>query len=181
MAVTTSITVRFGPGSGDGDGKQGHLSAEIDDRDTGLNNGKTSFAPGDTVYFLVYKSNNVLYDTPVATAGAIRFQSSETVTKTQQVSFTGEHSASLSVPAIQIKNVQWIGRALGAVTLDPAGQIVKIAPNDNPSQLVGMCNITYTARADAWALASPSIAAVSGLEAGAEEYEISIVIFGQVT
>ncbi len=61
--ANATIRVQFGnpDGSGGpgGSGASGHLSAEVDTRAAGLNGGRSSFSPGETVYILIYKSDNV--------------------------------------------------------------------------------------------------------------------------
>lgn len=174
MAVTANITVSFGTQTADA---SGHLSAEVDDRETGLNRGKTSFVPGDTVGILVYKSDNVTYDTPVVSAGTIRAGAAQTVTKTQDITFAGESTATLSVPATAITGTQWVGRQLGAITLAEDKMTVSVPANDDPKELVGVCRVTYTAAAESWMLASPTSAAMGGLT----EFQIAVFFLGALT
>ena len=54
-----NATLRATFGNPDGSDAAGHLSAEIDTRPTGLNGGRNAFNPGETVYILVYKTDNV--------------------------------------------------------------------------------------------------------------------------
>jgi len=122
MAVTANITVSFGTDSGTGDG---HLSAEVDGRDDGLNGGETSFEPGDTAYFLVYRSDNVSIDSVECSAGSITSASAGLVTKEQDLSFAGTDSATLSVPASSITSTTWLGKTLGSLSLQPDGVTVR--------------------------------------------------------
>lgn len=119
MSVTANITVSFGDRATDG--ANGHLSAEIDGRPEGLNQGKTSFSPGDRAHFLVYKSANVTYSRPVESAGTItQGTAGLVVTKEADLQFPDTDTATLGVPALSIESVTWMGRSLGALTLtDP--------------------------------------------------------------
>jgi hypothetical protein len=67
--VKTSITVSIG-----GDGDNRHLSAEIDNRPDGLNDGKSSFRGGDPIAMLVYASKDVVFvDEPAPKSDSIKF------------------------------------------------------------------------------------------------------------
>ena len=168
MAITASITVSFGAGA-DGADVQGHLSAEVDNRPDGLNAGKTSFNAGDTVYFLVYKSANVEYDSPITSAGGISSENSVSVSKTDSLTFANVNTAELSVPANSAPSVVWSGRNLGTVTLGANQKTITTTATG-----VAIGNATYTASADAFALTSPvSIG-------GSTDFSILVFIAGRV-
>lgn len=164
MAVSATIQVSFGEGSDAG--VDGHLSASIDDRATGLNGGDTSFLPGDTAYFLVFKSDNVAYDTPIASAGSIVAASlpSGYVEKEEDISFADADSGSLSVPASEILSYQWMGRSLGDLTLQPDKMTVTASAKG-----VAVARVTYRAPCSAHGLQSPS--SLNGLT------DFSILVF----
>ena len=54
--VVATLNINF---SADTTAAQGQIKLEIDDRPEGLNKGDTSFAPGDTAYFFLFKDENV--------------------------------------------------------------------------------------------------------------------------
>lgn len=166
MPVTANITVSFGDGA---DASSGHLSAEVDSRPDGLNEGRTSFSPGDTAHFLVYKSSNVSYNAPVSSAGSISARASGlTVTKEDDVQFADTDTASLSIPAQSIVSVTWLGRSLGSLALaDP--MTLKASARG-----VAVARVKYTAQADAWSLASP--ASLGGLT----DFSILVFILGRL-
>lgn len=58
--VTASVTIGFATA----DSGSAIFNAEVDSRDTGLNGGKTSFAPGEAVWILLYKSSYVTMGPP---------------------------------------------------------------------------------------------------------------------
>jgi hypothetical protein len=163
MASSATIRVQFG----DPDGLGGHLSAEIDRRADGLNGGKTSFNPGDTVYILVYKSDNVTLTDLEASAGSVAQTGYEIVTKTDEVFFEKEDSASLSTPADSIVSSQWFGRSLGSITLQADKQTVK-----SDSEGVAVAQVDYLTTAVVVALTSP--ASLGGLT----DFSVLVVISG---
>jgi hypothetical protein len=148
-----NATIRVQFGSPDGQGtSEGHLSAEVDARPQGLNGGKTSFSPGETVYILVYKSDNVSISETICSAGSLSAQGSATVKVTDELMFEETDAASLSVPArAGIDTSVWYGRSLGTLTLQSDKVTVKAAVKG-----VGVAKVTYEAHAQAYALASPA-------------------------
>jgi hypothetical protein len=168
MPVTANITVSFGD-SDSADGASGHLSAEIDDRPAGLNGGDTSFAPGDTAHFLVYKSSNVTYDVPVTSAGTLATAGTGlTVTKEQDLQFADTDTASLSIPAIAITGTTWLGRSLGTLALQDPTTVKATAKG------VAVARVTYTCSADGFALTSPATLA------GLTDFSILVFILGHL-
>lgn len=168
MAVTANITVSFGDSAADG--ANGHLSAEIDGRPTGLNGGKTSFAPGDKAHFLVYKSSNVTYDTPIASAGTIAAGGKGiTVEKEDDIQFADTDTANLSIPAESIVSVTWMGRSLGSLSLQGDKTTVKVSAKG-----VAVARVKYACKADAWSLQSP--ATLGGLT----DFSILVFILGHL-
>jgi len=148
-----NATIRVQFGSPDGQGtSEGHLSAEVDARPQGLNGGKTSFSPGETVYILVYKSDNVSITETICSAGSLSAQGTATVTVTDELMFEETDSAGLSVPArAGIDASVWYGRSLGSLTLQVDKVTVKSAVKG-----VGVAKVTYEAQAQVYALASPA-------------------------
>lgn len=167
MTVSATIQVSFGTESG----ADGHLSAEIDDRATGLNSGDTDFAPGDTAYFLVFKSTNVEYDTPVPSAGSLvaATVSGGYVEREEDLSFADTNQASLSVPASALVSFEWFGRSLGDLTLLDNSMTVEASASG-----VAVCRVKYRAPCAAHGLASPS-----SLN-GKTDYSILVFIRGRV-
>ena len=174
VRVTTQI-VQFGLGSGADPYADLHLSAEIDDREDGLNGGDTDFAPGDTAYFLVYKSSNITLSNPVASAGSCSDQGTTSVNKTEFVSFANEDEGSLDVPAQSIISTNWIGQNLGAVALGADQTSLKL--NSKPAGIfAGVLKVTYVASATVGALVSP--ASLNDGSAEVSDFEIAVVIVG---
>lgn len=174
VRVTTQI-VQFGEGSGADPYADLHLSAEIDDRDDGLNGGDTDFQPGDTAYFLVFKSTSITLSNPVASAGSCAYQGTTSVEKVDFVSFANEDEGSLDVPAASIVSKDWVGQDLGATTLQSDQVTLKL---DSPPSGIyaGVLRVTYVATATVGALVSPAALSVGGEEV--TDFEIAVVIVG---
>lgn len=164
MAVTASITVKFGAEAAD----DALLLAEVDDRpaaEGGLNAGKSSFIPGDTAYYLVYK-HKITSTTHTASAGSAAYNSSGTRQITETVSFLKEQDASVRYPITSLDSFEWLGNDLGAIT-STGGSNIRCA-----EQGVGVALVTYTTSFDAWGLSSP--AEINGRSS----FEIAVLIEG---
>lgn len=93
--VTASVTIGFGTAST----ASPSFSAEVDSREDGYNSGKSQFAPGDTVYILLYKSTDItLGPSPVATSGGVAQTATITIDVTEDVSLAYETEFSISKP-----------------------------------------------------------------------------------
>ena len=151
--ANATIRVQFGnPDGSGGAGLSGQLSAEVDARPEGLNGGRSSFNPGETVYILIYKSDNVTITDTVCSAGSMGAQGSTVVSKTEELMFEDVDSASLSVPAqSSLASTLWYGRSLGSLTLQSDKVTVRAS-----SKGVGVAKVTYGALALIYALSSPA-------------------------
>lgn len=152
MAFTT-IRVQFGnAATTDGGGASGHLSAEVDTRPNGLNSGKSSFSPGETVYVLVYKTDNVTIAETLCSAGSLSAQGTTLVTFNDEVMFEDAETATLRVPAHGgITSTTWYGRTLGTLAVQSDHTTVRAAVKG-----VGVAKVTYQAMAQIYALSSPA-------------------------
>ena len=151
--ANATIRVQFGnPDGSGGSGLSGQLSAEVDTRPDGLNGGRSSFNPGETVYILVYKSDNVTVTDTICSAGSMAAQGSTVVTKTEELMFEDADTASLQVPAqSSLSSTVWYGRSLGNLTLQSDKVTVRAS-----SKGVGVAKVTYGALALIYALSSPA-------------------------
>lgn len=147
-----NATIRVQFGNPDGTSAEGHLSAEIDSREDGLNAGMTSFAPGDTAYLLVYKSDNVSITDTICSAGSLTPAGSAVVSVTEELMFEDADTATLSRPAVSSTlQVRWFGRSLGALALQADKATVKASGKG-----VAVASVTYDAPALVYALSSPA-------------------------
>lgn len=167
----TTIVVSFAtPGSG-GNVGSAHLSAEIDSRPEGLNGGKTSFAPGDDVYILVYKSTNVSITTTDCSAGSISDQGSVSVTTKDDVPFANSNTSSVNKPASSgLLSQKWLGRNLGTITMGADQTTLSIATAG-----IGVAKVSYQSTALVYKLSSPAT-----LD-GEVDFTILVMIIGDVT
>jgi hypothetical protein len=146
-----NATIRVQFGNPDGSGAEGHLSAEVDTRPDGMNGGRSSFSPGETVYLLVYKTDNVSITDTICSAGSLSSNGTTSVTVTEEVMFEDSENASLPKPASGAVSVVWQGRSLGSLTLQSDKLTVKAGAKG-----VAVAKVTYTAQARVYALSSPS-------------------------
>ena len=154
--ANATIRVQFGnpDGSGGlgGSGASGHLSAEVDTRPSGLNGGRSSFSPGETVYILVYKTDNVSITDTICSAGSLSAQGTTMVTVSEELMFEDADTATLGKPArSSLSQSVWYGRSLGALTLQSDKVTVKAS-----SKGVGVAKVSYDALALVYALSSPA-------------------------
>lgn len=146
-----NATIRVQFGNPDGSAAVGQLSAEIDTRPDGLNGGRSSFSPGETVYILVYKSDNVSITDTICSAGSLSAQGSAVVAVTEELMFEDSDTAQLSKPVRStITQSVWYGRSLGSLTLQSDQVTVKATTKG-----VGVAKVTYDALAMVYALSSP--------------------------
>ncbi|MFZ5536723.1 MAG: hypothetical protein ACOZAP_04500 [Pseudomonadota bacterium] len=147
-----------------------HLSAEIDSRNDGLNGGKTSFAPGESVYILVYKTNNVSITQAASSAGSITQSGSATVEIEEDVMFEDTDTGNLGRPVTGgIAGTVWMGRSLGSLSVQADKTTVKASQKG-----IAVARVKYTTHALVYKLSSPT--SLNGLE----DFSILAVIQGEV-
>lgn len=152
--ANATIRVQFGnpDGTSGTNGITGHLSAEIDTRPTGLNGGRNAFIPGETVYILVYKSDNVTITDTICSAGSMSAQGSVVVSQSEDLMFEDTDTVTLGTPAhTGLTSTTWFGRSLGALTLQSDKVTARAA-----SKGVAVAKVTYEALAQVYALSSPA-------------------------
>lgn len=167
--LTFSTTINFGAAAGSAAAASTHLSAQIDSRPDGLNGGKTSFVPGETAYFLVFSSDNVTVDTPIATAGTISSAAVGAVEQSVDLTFADTNTATLPMPATSITGTTWMGNSLGSLTLGSDGVTVTAGASG-----IAVARVTFDTTPEAYALASPSTVA------GLTDFSILVFISGSL-
>lgn len=164
--VSATIVVDFGAAAGDEDSI---LVAELDSREDGLNNGKTTFLPGDDVYYFVYKTDNVEIVQHESSAGSIVQQGTVTfVEEGAYVTFEDSDRNSDSKP-IEGLSYKWLGKSLGNISV--VGQVNYVA--DSSGVAIAKCNITRT----------PLVFKLTGVPTklgGESNYKVLIYIKGKV-
>jgi len=166
--ANATIKIQFGADSAAASADT-HLSAEVDARADGLNAGKTSFAPGDDVHILVYKSDNVVVTGTDCSAGSLSASGTAVVVLTEELFFEGEKTATLGVPASTgvLETTTWLGRSLGAITLG-ADKTTCTAGSAG----VAVANVSYRTNALVYKLSTP--ASING----STDYSILVLITG---
>ena len=112
--VKTSITITIKSPEKDNE----YLSVELDDI---MNNNKTEFQPGDTVYLLVY---TYPFDMPLITDisdGMLQEEGTITLNKEDFLCFDDpqNNETEVSYPILNVQSHQWLGVSSGSIT--PAG------------------------------------------------------------
>lgn len=148
-AITTTTQITFGSGS---EGTDAHLSAEVDNRPSGLNAGKSSFVGGDPVYVLVYKSDNVSIISTLVSAGSVFPGPNQTVDVEEILTFANSRDASLSKPASGFVGVTWMGNSLGGISIGGNQTSVKAS-----SSGVAVAKVTYKTQAKSYRISTPVI------------------------
>lgn len=164
----SNATIRVTFGSGEV-APGAHLSAEIDARPSGLNAGDTTFQPGDTAWFLVYRSAGVSIDFIKASAGSVVSGGEQVFSRTEDISFEDDDAASLPVPSDGITSILWIGNSLGNLTLGADGMSLRA---DNKG--VAIARVTFQVSPDAYGIVAP--ATVAGLS----DFPILVLVKGSV-
>jgi len=143
--ITTSLVVQFGS---EGDA-QYHLSAEIDSREDGFNGGETSFIPGDSPIFLVYKSDELSLTLESSTGGTQSYASG-TIEQEEWLIFANEKTRSLNKPPAGNVTLKYYAGVNGAsvvgdqITLPTKGLAVYRATYDAKFLAYKMTNIPTT-------------------------------------
>lgn len=114
--LKTTIVVSFGTDAADA---TGILTAELYD----AINPDSPFKLTDVVNFLVFKSNNVDYDTPLLSSGALASIGPATIAVVDDIQSVGEsESISLSKPNGHVlPSFTWFGNTPTSITLQPDG------------------------------------------------------------
>ncbi len=141
--VTATLTVNFGSDSA---ADSGGLLLEVDDRETGLNGGNTSFRPGDNVAYLLYKSDGVSVTEHVVTAGGRAAAGSGSRAVDEVLQFADSKEASLRYPAAGAVSFSWLGRSGGDPRLVGQQTVALGAPG------IGLLRAQYHANFDAYRL-----------------------------
>ena len=145
----------------------GYLSAEVDDREDGLNHGRTSFGPGSTSHFLVHAGPGVSVADLDSSAGSLFPDASQLFQVEEDLVFSGTNQARIAKPAQSLDSWIWMGRDLGNLTL--ASDDLKVTAENAG---LAICRVQYSVEPLAWGLSSPTT--LTGLS----EFPIAVQITG---
>lgn len=157
--ITASLTTEFVDEDETGE-LPGILHAEWDTRTDGLNNGKTSFRPGDSRVFLEFASSNVTVTNRLKTAGALASAGSGsflvgTDEQRQWLDFDIDNQiATLQYPISSGFTYTWHGASLGTPQVIDYGTKIKVAIDPSNTTALGVLEVRYTAQYRAWRLAN---------------------------
>jgi hypothetical protein len=147
--VKTSIVVQFGAE------EDAFLTAELD---YDLNGGRSSFLPGDPVWFRVY--SDISY-TVKTSAGSVSQSPSSYVTGEEEevIQFPLEKIATVSKPIVSFSSPTWYGDVPPSFTgatngLKKASQ-TEFQIDDNTRPYIG--KVTYATQYHTWKLTPPTI------------------------
>jgi len=157
--VVATLNVNFAE---DSTATQGVLKLEIDDREEGLNAGDTSFQPGDTVGFWLFRDSNVnlITTTPISTSGGVTSVGSASKEIDEYITFSNTDSGSLDYPPSGSVSLEWAGRCyriagtvVTTTTVLPERTRSQLAMPDN-TQVAGVLRARYTTNGSLWRLQS---------------------------
>ena len=167
--ITASLVVQFTQGSDDA-----VLTARVDDREDGKNGGNTSFIPGQVVYYLVTKTDNVEITEQTSSAGILTFVETSTEDFEEFLTFANEAEASTSNPISGTYTTKWLGNV-------PSANLVKVSPTTFRIQDSSGTSVPSTAVLKINYTTIHRVYKLSGLGAtlsGESSYEVVIVIIG---
>jgi hypothetical protein len=139
---------------------QGLLKLEIDDREEGLNGGDTSFAPGDDVYYFLFKDSNITVLEHEVTAGGKTGVGSGTKTIDENVTFSDSDTSSLNYPPDGTVTMKWLGKCfeISGTTVkanttlpEVSGSELKMAKG---KKVAGVLNVQYSSTGDLFKLSN---------------------------
>ena len=149
--VTTSLVVSLG---GDTAGESIY-SVQVDSREDGLNGGTTNFNPGNDIYLLLSRSDNVTTLASVASKGSLEYKGTEKFEVEGFADFPNENEYSLTYPVPAGVNIttKWLGNDLGGFTVQNQSKIVlSTDPTALSDPYVGIMKYSYTSVLDVYLL-----------------------------
>ncbi len=124
--ANAQIRVAFGSGQEKNDGA---VQVELDSRPDGLNQGISSWVPGDTAYFLVYATPNARVLSVSSSWGEVTRVGPVEVQHEEELVFEHSDSAQLSHPCTSITQIAWSGEGVGDLTVAANGTGIKADQN----------------------------------------------------
>lgn len=166
--ITATLVVNFGAEAA---ANNDALVAEVDNRETGLNDGKTSFNPGDDVWILLYPSTNVVLNEPVTSWGDLILRAgTEYVEKEQDIQFVDEIEGRVTYPMLSGFLPSFIGRDASPVS--QTGELtLQIAQPKDVEHWARVLRVNWTAEARAYRLTNTFIS-------GFDSYQIVVHFTG---
>lgn len=167
MIVTTSVVVNFGTSEEDKSSQL--LRAEVDDREEGYNNGKTSFIPGDNVGILLFSSESFTLTQAIASKGTVSKHSDTHKSIDDFFQIEGDREIDLTYPVESTFTKEWYGINLGNITRINEGAL-QLSNDALEPPYVGVVKIAYSSPCGLWVLSDTLIA---------DKTEYPIIVFFQ--
>ena len=172
--VTSSFNVNFSFSTG-GSAK-GELKAEVDSRDPadGGLNASTSFRPGDSVKWLLFKSNNVSITDIFASHGSNAGGGTASVDINDTITVGGVKETSLNYPCSGGFSANWLGSGgiTAAITAPSGGQSTITFSGGGAAfdkyGAIGLLEVSYTATAQVYTLSHSPL--------GLDKYDIVVFV-----
>lgn len=149
--ITAHVVVQF---AGDEDV---NVVVELDDRENGFNNGKTTFTPGQDAYILVFLPTGWVVSSATVTAGTIGYVQGDTRAVEQYMEFPNTDDATMQYPYDNTFVYQWLGSAPGSLT--PISQFKAVLPPRTqdpitgafiPEYRIGIAKVNYNSVCQVW-------------------------------
>lgn len=161
--VISTLNVNF---SSDTGSTNTELVLEVDDREDGYNNGNTSFKPGDSVYYWLFKGSKITKILEhFSTAGALSLISTDSKKVEETLTFTNSNETTLQYPPSSTVVLEFLGRYYriekgnvtpGSVTLIQDGQAITTSQNvsgvTEAPKIAGIVRATYTTTGEIYLL-----------------------------
>lgn len=112
--VTASLTINFNE---DSVSDSAQIKIEIDGREDGLNEGITTFRPGDSPGYLIFLPAGMTIVEHDVSAGVISSQGTGSFAVNDFATFANSREASLSYPANNGFSASWHGKSGGSIQL----------------------------------------------------------------
>lgn len=134
-----------------------NVVVEIDDREDGLNQGKTTFAPGQDAYILAFLPDGWSIASVTVTAGTIGYVKGDSKAVEQYLEFPNTDDSTLSYPFSNTFQYTWLGAAPGILTLVNQFRVVlpprtqdPLSGAFDPEYRIGIAKINYNSVCQVW-------------------------------
>lgn len=143
--LSAHIVVEFG------DADASNFIVEVDDREGGYNNGKTSFFPGQAAHLLVFTPPGYVIDQALVTAGSLTLIKSNEVKAVQEyIEFPNVDDGSVNYPINNSFSYRWLSASnIGTLSVASPYKVtlpsrsVDASGNLVPKYRIGVAQVSY--------------------------------------
>lgn len=153
--ITAHVVVEFAAGS-----DNPTVSVEVDGREDGYNNGKTSFFPGENAYLLLYVPAGWSCKYFASSAGALTYIEDTDIAVEDYLAFVDDETAQLQYTVSGYPVFTWLGNNLGTINLVNgvcsliARAFDALTKVFTPAHRVGIAKVNYVTRASVYRVSS---------------------------